>query len=125
MAPGILPATISPLRKSSMAESFSRDNSAPGGGPSSAVAADKGAANETAATTAVNRVAKGQVDTTLRGNICWPDRSAGPSDVIALLQSDPDGRGRLRSASARAGFVAVTPSQSRSRKSSEMNNGCI
>src|ERR1700710_2256896 len=35
MAPGILPAAISPLINSSMRESFSTDNTAPGGGPSS------------------------------------------------------------------------------------------
>jgi len=66
-----------PLRKSSMAESFSRDSTAWGGGPSSAVPAGMGAASEAAATTAANPGAKRRIDATLHGNICWPDRSSG------------------------------------------------
>src|SRR5260370_111670 len=108
MAPGILPEAISPLRNTSMAESFSRDSSACGGGPSATAAADTGAANETAVTTAANRVAKGQVDVTVRGDICWPDRSSGRSDVIAFLQSDPDGpESSTRSSALRREFVAT------------------
>src|SRR3982074_2104291 len=57
MAPGILPAAISPLMKSSMRESFLTDSSAPGGGPKSAVAADEGAASKTAATRIASRIA--------------------------------------------------------------------
>src|SRR3981189_915465 len=57
MAPGILPAAISPLMKSSMRESFLTDTSAPGGGPTPAMAADEGAASKTAATRIASRIA--------------------------------------------------------------------
>src|SRR5260370_18268572 len=119
IAPGILPEAISSLRKSSMGESFLRDSTASGGGPSSPVAADKGAANETAATIAANRMAKGRVDVTLRGNICLPDRSVGRSDVIALLQSDPDGRGRnARRCYSDVGFCNARRDHSKRRNGS-------
>src|SRR3954453_7680911 len=68
MAPGILPEATSPLIKSSIGESFSRDSSAPGGGPNSTVAADTGAASETAASIAVNRAACRQNDAAAHGS---------------------------------------------------------
>src|SRR2546421_4093648 len=68
MAPGILPEATSPLINSSIGESFSRDSTAPGGGPNSTVAADRGAASETAASIAVNRAACGQNDAAARGS---------------------------------------------------------
>src|SRR6266849_1147946 len=85
MAPGMLPAAISALRKSSMAESFSRDSTACGGGPSWAA--------ETVATVAANKAAQRLDDAKCRGNMLDPAvMRTGASEVIALLQSDPDGR---------------------------------
>src|SRR6266404_9129976 len=66
MAPGMLPEAISPLIKSSMAESFPRDSTACGGGPSWPAAADDEAVGETAATVA----AAVQDNATFRQNIC-------------------------------------------------------
>ena len=70
MAPGMWPEATSPLMKSSMVESFSRDSTAPGGGLSSTAAADKGAATQKAAAIAANRVAQGLLDVKSRGDIC-------------------------------------------------------
>jgi len=69
MTPGMLPEATSPLMKSSMDESFSRDSTAPGGGPSSTAPADKGAATQTAAAIAANRVAEGRLDVKSRGDM--------------------------------------------------------
>src|SRR5260370_12719873 len=88
MAPGMLPAAISSLRKSSIGESFSRDSTAPGGGPSTTAAADKGAARQRTPTIAANCL----LGAKWRGNIFLPDGTIGRADVIALLQSNPDGR---------------------------------
>jgi hypothetical protein len=70
MAPGMWPEATSPLMKSSMDESFSRDSTAPRGGPSSTAPADNGAATQTAATIAANRVAKEGLNVKSRGDIC-------------------------------------------------------
>src|ERR1700674_1814792 len=77
MAPGILPAAISPFRKSSMAERFSRESLAPGGGPNPTVAAHAEVATETAATIAAKRMAWRRNDAKWRGDMCWPDRLGG------------------------------------------------
>jgi hypothetical protein len=37
-------------------------------------------------------MARGLIDGMLGGGICLPYQSAGQMDVIALVQSDPDGR---------------------------------
>src|SRR5258705_7729700 len=66
MAPGMLPEAISPLIKSSMAESFSRDSTACGGGPSWTATTDNEAENETAATPAAAILDSA----TFRQNIC-------------------------------------------------------
>src|ERR1039457_2509686 len=91
MAPGILPEAISPLMKSSMAESFSRDNTAPGGGPSSFVAAVEGATRQTTAAIAANCMAAGRLDAKSCGDISLPDQSVGRREVMALPEPDPDG----------------------------------
>src|SRR5450631_4677399 len=88
MAPGILPEAISPLMKSSMAESFSRDSTAPGGGPSSTVAADKGAATQTTAAIAANRMAQRRLDAKPCGDISLPDRSIGRREVMVLPEPE-------------------------------------
>src|SRR3979409_828913 len=69
MAPGILPDAISPLMKSSIGESFSRDSTAPGGGPSSIVVADKGVATQTIAAITASRSRYELNDVGSRGNI--------------------------------------------------------
>src|SRR5258708_1534156 len=91
MAPGIWPEAISRLMKSSMAESFSRDSTAPGGGPSSTVAADIGSATQTIAAIAANRMAQRRLDAKSCGDIALPDRFVGRSEVMVLPEPDPDG----------------------------------
>ncbi len=61
MAPGMLPEAISRLRKSSMAESFSRDSTARGGGPSWTA--------ETVATVAATKATQRLDDAKFRGNM--------------------------------------------------------
>src|ERR1700674_2296551 len=65
MAPGIFPEVTSLLTKSSIEESFSSDNSAPGGGPSLTAVADRGAAAEAATL----RTAERRMDARVRGNM--------------------------------------------------------
>src|ERR1700694_1667535 len=94
MAPGIFPPAIPSLRKSSIAESFSTDSTAPGGGPSTTAAADKGAARERDPTMAARLLAGAKWRERARKHLL-PDRTIGRTDVIALLQSNPDGRANL------------------------------
>src|SRR5450631_2726037 len=77
--------------KSSMAESFSRDSAAPGGGPSAGVAADEMAARQATAAIAANRLAHERNDAVSRGNISYLTRQLKPGHVMALPQPNPAG----------------------------------
>src|SRR5712675_1358538 len=107
MAPGMLPEAISPLIKSSMAESFSRDSTACGGGPSSAAATDSEAESETAATAAAAVLD----NATFRQIICRPTVWTGRGYCIPVIRSRQ--QDEKRPALLRDRHLATGPQSSR------------
>src|ERR1700733_1547136 len=87
MAPGMRPAATSPLMKSSIGASFSIDSSAPGGGPSWTVAADKGDASMTAAKNGAIGAAKRGNDVKRGGNIYLSDQSVARRKLVYCRDS--------------------------------------